>query len=53
MNFIKKLLSGNPSKKETQEETTETKKCKKCLRRVKITFDVCPYCESMDFDYNT
>jgi hypothetical protein len=53
MNFIKKLFSGNTSKKEIIEETTETKKCIKCLKRIKITFDVCPYCKSKDFEYNT
>ncbi|MDR2942284.1 MAG: hypothetical protein LBV17_06815 [Treponema sp.] len=53
MNFIKKLFSGNSSKKEIKEETTETKKCTRCLRRIKVTFDVCPHCRSMDFEYDT
>jgi rRNA maturation endonuclease Nob1 len=53
MNILKNLFSGNSSKKEIKEETTETKKCVRCLRRIKITFNACPHCRSMDFVYES
>jgi RNA polymerase subunit RPABC4/transcription elongation factor Spt4 len=52
MNIIKKLFSGNSSKKEIVEETTETKKCLRCLRRIKTTYNSCPHCRSTDFVYD-
>jgi rRNA maturation endonuclease Nob1 len=53
MSILKKLFSGNSSKKEIEEETTETKKCVRCLRRVKITSNTCPHCKSRDFIYDS
>jgi ubiquitin len=53
MNILEKLFSGNSSKKESNEETTETKKCIRCLRRIKISFNSCPHCNSRDFIYDT
>jgi hypothetical protein len=34
-------------------ETTETKKCIYCLRRVKVFHDKCPHCRNKDFIYDT
>jgi RNA polymerase subunit RPABC4/transcription elongation factor Spt4 len=34
-------------------ETTETKKCVNCLRRIEISYYLCPYCKSTDFIYDT
>jgi hypothetical protein len=53
MSILKKLFSGNSSKKEIEEETAETKKCVRCLRRIKITFNTCPHCRSADFIYES
>jgi rRNA maturation endonuclease Nob1 len=53
MSILKKLFSGNSSKKEIEEKTTETKKCGRCLRRIKITFHACPHCGSTDFVYDS
>jgi Zn finger protein HypA/HybF involved in hydrogenase expression len=53
MDFLKNLFSGNSSKKETHEETTETKKCMRCLKRIKLAFNYCPHCHSADFVYDT
>jgi rRNA maturation endonuclease Nob1 len=52
MNILKKLFSGNSSKKEIEEETTETKKCTRCSRRVKVSHNFCPHCRSTDFIYD-
>jgi Zn finger protein HypA/HybF involved in hydrogenase expression len=35
-----------------ENEPLETKKCKKCLRRVELDWVKCPYCKSGDFQYN-
>jgi len=40
-----KLASGELSKKEPE----ETKKCKKCLKRIDLKYEKCPYCMSGDF----
>jgi predicted Zn-ribbon and HTH transcriptional regulator len=32
-------------------ETTETKKCMYCLRRVNINISKCPHCRKQDFEY--
>jgi Zn finger protein HypA/HybF involved in hydrogenase expression len=53
MNFLEKIFSGNSSKKETDEETTETKKCLRCLRRMNIDNFYCPHCKSTDFIYDS
>jgi len=33
-------------------EPVETKKCKKCLRRVDLEYEQCPYCGYGDFHFN-
>jgi len=43
-----KMLSGIFSK----EKTAKTKKCRKCLRRIKITYDKCPHCMSAGFVFD-
>jgi hypothetical protein len=35
-----------------REETSETKKCMRCLRRVKIFHYKCPYCGSIEFNFD-
>jgi rRNA maturation endonuclease Nob1 len=49
MEFLKKMFSLNSSEEKIQEETTETKKCWNCLRRIKIDYAFCPHCSSKDF----
>jgi hypothetical protein len=34
-------------------ETSETKKCIRCLKRIKIFIYKCPYCGSTEFIYDT
>jgi Zn finger protein HypA/HybF involved in hydrogenase expression len=46
-----KILSQNSPEKK-KEEIVETKKCRKCLRRVKTTRNECPDCSSKDFILN-
>jgi Zn finger protein HypA/HybF involved in hydrogenase expression len=53
MDFLKKIFSDNSSQKEVNEETTETKKCLRCLKRIKISYNFCPHCHSDDFLYDT
>jgi len=36
-----------------EEETSETKKCMYCLRRIKIHHYKCPHCGTTNFDFNT
>jgi uncharacterized membrane protein required for colicin V production len=33
-------------------DTRETKKCRKCLRRVKIFHYKCPYCQNTEFYFD-
>jgi len=33
-------------------KSAETKKCKKCLRRVDLNYESCPHCRSRDFQFN-
>jgi hypothetical protein len=35
-----------------EDETTETKKCMYCLKRIKISHDKCPHCKSIDFTFD-
>ena len=35
-----------------EEETSETKKCMYCLRRIKIHHYKCPHCRTTNFDFN-
>jgi len=35
-----------------EDETTETKKCMYCLRRIKIHHYKCPHCRSTDFNFD-
>jgi hypothetical protein len=37
----------------SEEETTETKKCKYCLRRVKLYHYKCPHCRTNDFIFDS
>jgi rRNA maturation endonuclease Nob1 len=53
MSILKKLFSVNSSKKEIDEETTETKKCTRCSRRVNVSHNFCPHCKSRDFNYDS
>jgi rRNA maturation endonuclease Nob1 len=41
------------SKWATKDKTKETKKCKDCLKRIKASYIICPYCGSKDFVYDT
>ena len=47
---VRGMFPGVSSEKE---ETTETKKCMNCLRRVKIFHNRCPHCRTADFIYDT
>jgi len=43
-----KLASGELSK----DKPEETKKCKKCLKRIELKYVRCPYCMSSDFHFD-
>jgi DNA-directed RNA polymerase subunit RPC12/RpoP len=43
----------NFSKWATNDENKETKKCKDCLKRIKASYIICPYCGSKDFVCDT
>jgi len=51
--FLKKLLLDPDEmaqpKNLPDNDAVETKKCAKCLKRVRVHFIRCPYCGSMDF----
>jgi len=34
-------------------ETTETKKCMHCLRRIKVYHYKCPHCRTYNFDFDS
>jgi predicted RNA-binding Zn-ribbon protein involved in translation (DUF1610 family) len=53
MDFLKDFFIAILHKKEIKEETTETKKCIRCLRRIKISHYKCPYCGTTNFIYDT
>jgi len=36
----------------SKSKSAETKKCKKCLRRIDLNYEVCPHCRSRDFQFN-
>ena len=38
--------------KSKKEESSETKKCKNCLKRVALHYVRCPYCRTGKFLYN-
>jgi hypothetical protein len=40
------------SEKIAEIEPKETKKCKKCLRRIDFKYEKCPYCRSGDFHFD-
>jgi hypothetical protein len=44
---------GKYSRIDKRGETQETKKCIRCLRRVKIFYYRCPYCGSTEFNFDT
>lgn len=46
LKILQKLFS---SKKSSENETNETKKCLYCLKRVPVYHDFCPYCRKSDF----
>ena len=55
--FFSKLFKRDSSGKtipgaSSENVSTETKKCLRCLRRVSIDFEICPHCRSVDFMYN-
>ena len=33
-------------------DTLETKKCRNCLRRVSLHWNICPWCKHSDFSFN-
>jgi len=35
-----------------RKDTLETKKCKNCLRRVSIHWNICPWCKRSEFAFN-
>lgn len=39
------------SEKPPENESEEKKKCQKCLRRVGIEFEKCPFCKGSDFSW--
>jgi len=45
---VAKLASGEIEKNEPK----ETKKCKKCLRRIDLEYVRCPHCRSGDFHFD-
>jgi len=36
----------------TRKDTLETKKCRHCLRRVSLHWNICPWCKRDDFSFN-
>jgi len=40
------------SEKLSENSPEETKKCKKCLRRIDLKYERCPYCRSGDFHFD-
>ena len=47
-------LFGSKDKKNSvdslaEQESAEKKKCKRCLRRVNLEFERCPYCRCSEF----
>ena len=55
--FFANLFVLNSAEKITGDElpggnTTETKKCLRCLKRTALHFVRCPYCNSDNFLYN-
>ena len=53
-NLLKSIFNGSAEKKEDNnlpENSTETKKCLNCLRRVNINVSKCPHCRSDNFQY--
>jgi Zn finger protein HypA/HybF involved in hydrogenase expression len=53
MDFLEKIFFFDFPKKKINKETTETKKCRNCLKRIKLDYFYCPYCSSKDFDYDS
>jgi Zn finger protein HypA/HybF involved in hydrogenase expression len=53
--LLKSLFKGSGKKKKsgssTVNETLETKKCLRCLRRVNIDLFHCPHCRSDNFQF--
>jgi hypothetical protein len=40
------------SEKSSQNESEETKKCQKCLRRIDLKYVTCPHCRAGDFHFD-
>jgi hypothetical protein len=49
LNSLFRLKSNNSASNSLEEEQLEKKKCKKCLRRVELSFLRCPYCRGSEF----
>jgi len=53
LNSLFVLSTEKPtSVKASENAPEETKKCKKCLRRVALKYERCPYCRSGDFHFD-
>jgi uncharacterized OB-fold protein len=40
------------SRRVTKDEALDTKKCKKCLKRIHPKYQKCPFCGGHDFQFN-
>jgi len=53
LNSLFVVSAGKPdSRRSSENAREETKKCKKCLRRVDIQYVTCPYCRCGDFHFD-
>jgi len=50
--FIHSVARKMFSRDSSKEEVTETKKCMRCLKRIKISYDRCPHCRSAEFAFD-
>jgi hypothetical protein len=50
INKIKEYLFFDDYRK--RKDTLETKKCKNCLRRISLHWNVCPWCKHSDYLFN-
>jgi len=55
LKLLKAIFNGATEKETTDslvdDESTETKKCLHCLRRVSVKHLKCPHCRKEDFQY--
>ena len=47
---LKEYLSYAEYRK--RKDTLETKKCKNCLRRISLHWNICPWCKHSSFSFN-